>query len=485
MDVTLSLLIFRCSEPAMASRTRSTIDFLQDIDASLVDYAQLLIEKGFTNTRVLAHLTYEDIMDIPIGPRRLLINEVTKIRSPHSKSLLACLDAQTIQNQTSNLSDPATGERQLGRKELFPTPSTPETQRVVDPQIESHHYSSPMEKHLAKLFVDIESKQGEIEKFRSKIEERNKVMAETDIDTRPSCSRCHVPGHKIGKCTQDKCMTSISCGKMRLHKNELKEVDALKSELKKLQKDEAILQSECEKVQDSINSNNKCFSSAIRGYLINSNKTKYLIKYGDQVVPITRIVNIDIQILQRYYNNRVPDDLMHESENFDSIIAMHSSKFGQTRTSINSKLLDSVRRIDTRISQSPEINQRSFSDRVQGGMGPPNRNDFNMDQNPNAHLAYTSGQVESLSTQFGNLTSQVRKRLRPESVYSSHVDNYQNINVKPTQRNVRPTATATYTPHNTHDVRKHTCVTHCFSPLMGNVLDSCKTRKYRTQTAWL
>ena len=29
------------------------------------------------------------------------------------------------------------------------------------------------------------------------------------------------------------------------------------------------------------------------------------------------------------------------------------------------------------------------------------------------------------------------------------------------------------------------CVTRCFSPLMGNVLDSCKTRNYRTQTAWL
>ena len=70
----------------------STSQFLGNIDASLLQYTDLLLQKGYTNTRTLAHLTFQDIPEIPIGHKRLLINEVTKIRSPHSKGLLTSLD---------------------------------------------------------------------------------------------------------------------------------------------------------------------------------------------------------------------------------------------------------------------------------------------------------------------------------------------------------------------------------------------------------
>ena len=75
----------------------STNAFLTEIDPELVQYTDLLISKGFNNTRLLAHLTYQDIPELPIGHKRLLINEVTKIRSPHSKSLLTSLDTQSMQ----------------------------------------------------------------------------------------------------------------------------------------------------------------------------------------------------------------------------------------------------------------------------------------------------------------------------------------------------------------------------------------------------
>ena len=75
----------------------STRDFLLSIDPELCEYTDLLCKKGFTNTRVLMHLTYNDLEQLPVGHRRLLLNEVSKMRSPHSKALLNSLDAQALQ----------------------------------------------------------------------------------------------------------------------------------------------------------------------------------------------------------------------------------------------------------------------------------------------------------------------------------------------------------------------------------------------------
>ena len=62
--------------------TTSTETFLRDIDEDLFQYGSLLISKGYTNTRVLAHLTLQDISELPIGHKRLLINEVNKYGHP-------------------------------------------------------------------------------------------------------------------------------------------------------------------------------------------------------------------------------------------------------------------------------------------------------------------------------------------------------------------------------------------------------------------
>ena len=45
----------------------STNAFLTEIDPELVQYTDLLISKGFNNTRLLAHLTYQDIPELPMG----------------------------------------------------------------------------------------------------------------------------------------------------------------------------------------------------------------------------------------------------------------------------------------------------------------------------------------------------------------------------------------------------------------------------------
>ena len=330
--------------------TTSTETFLRDIDEDLVQYGSLLISKGYTNTRVLAHLTLQDISELPIGHKRLLINEVNKIRSPHSKALLTALDCQELQTSGANPLQP---------KELFPNatcsidshgePSSAPVPATVDWRIFEYEYSTPMDKHLNRILDDIEIKETEITKVKAELESVSSRLDDDDIDSRPCCSLCHERGHKKNKCTGSKCLTSISCGRMRLHKDELKQIDASKNDLKKLLKEKSTLESECERIRESIRTNNRSFPQAVRSHLVNSNKPKYLAMYGQQIIPLTKVINLDLSILQKFYDNKVPHNLDIESEQFEAIIAAHTEKFKSSKTSINAKIMDNVRRIESRV----------------------------------------------------------------------------------------------------------------------------------------
>ena len=139
---------------------------------------------------------------------------------------------------------------------------------------------------------------------------------------------------------------------MRLYKDEMKAINGNKATFKKLVKEKTILESECEKIQESIRTNNRSFPQAVRSHLINSNKPKYLTMYGDAIVPLTKIINLDLSILQKYYDNRVPPNIDEESRLFEQIICSHNSKFKSSKTSINAKLVESVRKIESHIHHS-------------------------------------------------------------------------------------------------------------------------------------
>ena len=75
-------------EPIMAENFESVHDFLFSIDPALCNYLHVLDSKGFNTMWTIVHLSFDDIPTIPPGFRKLLINEISKIRSPHSKALL-------------------------------------------------------------------------------------------------------------------------------------------------------------------------------------------------------------------------------------------------------------------------------------------------------------------------------------------------------------------------------------------------------------
>ena len=81
------------------------------------------------------------------------------------------------------------------------------------------------------------------------------MLGDDDFDCRPSCGKCHQPGHKKNKCVGPACPASVSCGKLRLHKDELKSHDSMRASMKKLLKERSILESESQRIQENITSN--------------------------------------------------------------------------------------------------------------------------------------------------------------------------------------------------------------------------------------
>ena len=192
----------------------------------------------------------------------------------------------------------------------------------LSPKLASYTYTSPMEKHLAKITAQISEKELKILDSKKEIDDlTGKLESVIDHQAKFFCSHCHTSNHQKSLCTSEMCTTALACGKMKYHKAENKKFETKQEALKKLMCEKTDLETESEKIRESIRNRNSSFPEAVKGYLINSNKSEYLIEYGDQIVPLTSQVNMHVAILQKVYKNKVPDDLESESLLFAAIIS--------------------------------------------------------------------------------------------------------------------------------------------------------------------
>ena len=170
--------------------------------------------------------------------------------------------------------------------------------------INSYESQSPMEKHLSKLLVEISHKEIEYQKLKSEVDSilSNDTSATDNVAV--TCGHCHRSNHTKRCCIDPPCTMSILCGKLKLHKNELKSFDMKKAQMKKLLTEKLSLESECKKCRETILATVKSFPQAIKTSLINSNKRAYLTVHNGKFVPLTTKINRDISILQKYYNGK-------------------------------------------------------------------------------------------------------------------------------------------------------------------------------------
>ena len=190
----------------------STGDFLSQIDSSLSEYTALLVNKGFSTTRTLAHLSFSDIPEIPLGLRRLLIHEVGKLRSPLNRQLMNHKDCNSdiLLGRVGNFQsdspivisdDPNSRSMVLRPKELFPSRNSGDNFQVDQRSValSAYQYQSPMEKHLATVLTEISQKELEIEKIKAEIESM-KPTDYSNADVAITCGRCHQGNHTKRRC---------------------------------------------------------------------------------------------------------------------------------------------------------------------------------------------------------------------------------------------------------------------------------------------
>ena len=205
-----------------------------------------------------------------------------------------------------------------------------------------------MEKHLSTVLTKISQKELEIEKIKAEIESM-KPTDYTNGDVAITCGRCH-QGNHTKRCVDLPCTMSISCGKIRFHKSELKVVENKKVQLKKLIRDKVSLESESKKIRETIASTVKTFPQAVKTALINSNKKEYLTIHEGKFVPLTTRINRDISILQKYYNGRIPSDIEQESSLFPTIIAEANKRFQVNSFTVEQKLEETLSSVHRRIT---------------------------------------------------------------------------------------------------------------------------------------
>ena len=81
--------------------------------------------------------------------------------------------------------------------------------------------------------------------------------------------------------------------------------------------------------QKAANSVKNSFTQRVRGYLINSNKDKYLLRTSDgKFVPRSGIVNTDIVKLEKYFNGKIPTDIAQAASKFQTIISTFDTTAG-------------------------------------------------------------------------------------------------------------------------------------------------------------
>ena len=108
------------------------------------------------------------------------------------------------------------------------------TNSIISDKMVNYHYSSPMEKHLDRILSDILNKESKLSIMQTELDEMNKCLGDNGIDNRVTCSLCHEKNPKHSKSINSKCLTSLSCGRMKLHKGKMEVSERKKISLKKI-----------------------------------------------------------------------------------------------------------------------------------------------------------------------------------------------------------------------------------------------------------
>ena len=355
----------------------------------------------------------------------------------------------------------------LRPKQLFPSDMSNVTTPIgTNSSINSYEYQSPMEKHLSKLLVEICDKEIEYQKLKSEVDSVLSNDASATDNVAVTCGCCHGSNHMKRRCIDPPCTTSILCGKLKLHKNELKYFDMKKAQMKKLLKEKLSLESECKKCRETIVAMVKSFPQAVKTSLINSNKRAYLTIHDGKFVPLTAKINRDISILQKYYSGKVPNDLEQESALFPAIIEEASKEFKLNSVMVEQKLEERLSSIHMWITVNKSVGVTCNSQLITIDSSPkPHTSTSNCGSNCVNHKHLS--QILFLQSPFKSPPTKVSKSTigvyTPEHQVESIVSNFGKLK--------SPGKSAHVAACSLSDVDRHTCTKTSTSCVINSLSD--------------
>lgn len=152
-------------------------------------------------------------------------------------------------------------------------------------------------------------------------------------NAKKQCGHCHLrTGHSKAKCSNDPCVSAVQCGDPDKHTNEKREITAAKDMVNKLQNEKKKVQATLDIKVQTLKSTKRNFPTRVQGALVNSNKSKYLVRLESGECVVRRaILNADLAVLEKYYKSKVPDDLKEASRCFAAIINNFNAKHKETK----------------------------------------------------------------------------------------------------------------------------------------------------------
>ena len=251
-------------------------DFFEEIDPDLLKYASAFRKCGFSSSVTMKYWREQDFqnldVEVPEGHRRLILNMVTKIRTPELKSgenrssfipLTGKVDGNLRKSSVNSRRDISVAFHKSTFDES--EPCKPLSSRTQSTKPHKLDLLSPVERFIKSKEDELKAKTEEIEQKKGEVETmlaRVKEAASLTGRTGQRCSNCHQKNHTVRSCVEEKCESSFLCGDLSKHPDEKmafqekkRVIATLETSVKKVSQELTARQAGFSRVTNSVNKN--------------------------------------------------------------------------------------------------------------------------------------------------------------------------------------------------------------------------------------
>jgi hypothetical protein len=264
------------------SDRQSIEQFFEQIDPDLAKYAHVFRNNGFTSDKTMKYWREQDFenlaVHVPEGHRRLILNMVSKLRTPEIKSSNNRETSKTNKSkQSESASTGSTGNGNFHPRRnissTFTTLSATRNDTAINDVSglgretkadKESNFLSPVERYLRSKEDELECKTEEVIEKKREMEAMMEKINDTAMVNSQAvgsrCSNCHLRNHTVRTCIGDRCASAFLCGDLSKHSDEKlafqgkkRAITALESSANKIRSELTARQAAYSRVNNSVN----------------------------------------------------------------------------------------------------------------------------------------------------------------------------------------------------------------------------------------